>query len=303
MQQLFRGGVSDWQLHLNALASIVQNLDLGVLHPDQDVEESLQQQNPPPPPRPERAALPFLVAVVLWFDLLSCASTGTSPRLAYEVILRDYHINLEDVVGCQNWAMVSIGDLAVLDLWKKQALHAGDFSDQELLIRSQDVRERLEEGLATLESKSSLSSTAENSHYPTGPEPNHRVVYKVTRVFANAALVQLHTILHGAFPNHPDIQLAIEKTIKALEQVSDHQDMRGLIWPICISGCMAEVSQQSVFEDLIRGVVGESLQDFGNSTTALLIMQKCWKLRISNPDEQWNWQSTMAEMGICGLLV
>lgn len=299
--QLFRGGVSDWQLHLNALASIVQSLDPRVLHPDHDVEESLQRQYPSSALRPERAAVPFLVAVVLWFDLLSCASTGTSPRLAYETILHDYDINLEDVVGCQNWAMGAIGDLAALDVWKKQTLLRDDFSNQELLARSQNIRERLEEGLASLESKSGLSSTPGDAQHST--LGNHSLVYKVTRVFASAALVQLHTIVHGAFPNHPDIQLAIKTVINALEQVSDHQDMRGLVWPICISGCMAEASQQSIFENLILRVVSESLQDFGNSTTALLIMQKCWKLRLSDPDEQWNWQSTMAVMGICGLLV
>ncbi|KEF57489.1 uncharacterized protein A1O9_05406 [Exophiala aquamarina CBS 119918] len=300
--ELFRGGVSDWQLHLNALASIVQNLEPRMLHPGQDVDESLQQ-SPLPSPRPEREALPFLVAVVLWFDLLSCVSTGSTPRLAYEALLHDYHIKLEDVVGCQNWAMVAIGDLAILDVWKKQALLADDLSDQELLIRSQSVRESLEKGLATLESKFSLSSTAETSQCPASPELNQSVVSKVTTAFASAALVQLYTIVHGAFPGHPDIQMAVQKTMSALEQVQDYQDMRGLIWPICISGCMADESQQSVFEDLIQRIVGESMQDFGNSTTALLIMQKCWALRLYNPNKQWNWQTTMVEMGICGLLV
>lgn len=198
--------------------------------------------------------------------------------------------------------MVAIGDLAILDLWKKQAQQADTLSDQELLLRSQSVREKLEEGLASLESQFNLSSTAANSQH-TATEPNNNVVYKVTRVFASAALVQLHTIVHGAFPGHTDIQIAIQKTVKALEQVQDPQDMRGLIWPICISGCMAEEHQQFVFEDLIQKIVGQSLQDFGNSTTALLIMQKCWKLRLTNPNKQWNWQSTMVEIGICGLLV
>jgi hypothetical protein len=287
---------------LNALAAIVQNLDPKLLYPDENSEESLQASASSSPPRPETAAFPFLVAVVLWFDLLSCVSTGTGPRLAYRAILHDYHISLEDVVGCQNWAMVAIGDLAILDLWKKQAQQDDSLSEQELLLRSQSVREQLEEGLAALESKFNLSSTGENSQHPA-TERSNNVVYKVTSVFASAAFVQLYTIVHGAFPGHPDIQIAIQKTIEALEQVQDLQDMRGLIWPICISGCMADEHQQFIFEDLIQRVVGESLQDFGNSTTALRIMQKCWKLRLANPNTQWNWQSTMVEMDICGLLV
>ncbi|KAK5053347.1 hypothetical protein LTR84_002321 [Exophiala bonariae] len=293
--ELFRGGVSDWQLHLNALASIVQSLDPEVLPKSIN---SLLQSPSPSPPGPERAAFPFLVAVVLWFDLLSCASTGEAPRLAYQALLHDYPIKLEDVVGCQNWAMVAIGDLAILDLWKKQAEQDGNLSEADMLLRTQSIQEKLEDGLNTLE----LDCMAASSQVP-GLEIRNNVVCKVTRIFASAALVQLHTIIHGAQPGQTNVKTAVERTIKALDQVQDHQDMRGLIWPICISGCMAEEHQQPMFEHLIKKVIGESLQDFGNSTTILHIMQKCWSMRLSQPNKQWNWQSAMAEMGICGLLV
>lgn len=194
--------------------------------------------------------------------------------------------------------MVAIGDLAILDLWKKQAEQDTGSSQAELLLRSQSIQEALEHGLATLE----IDATAANMEVHT-PELRNNVVFKVTRVFASAALVQLHSIVHGALPGHKDIETAVQKTVKALEQVQDYQDMRGLIWPICIAGCMAEEHQQQVFEHLIKKVIGESLQDFGNSTTVLRIMQKCWNLRLSQPQKDWNWQSTMSEMGICGLLV
>lgn len=282
----------------------MQNLDPKVLQSYQRSDEgALQQQSPlstsststlsSSAPRPERAAFPFLVAVVLWFDLLSCASTGEAPRLDYQALLDDYQIKLEDVVGCQNWAMIAIGDLAVLDVWKTQARHDDSFRMEDLLFRSQSIRQRLEDGLATLESNDTVAASTQSNS----------VVHKVTRVFASAALVQLHTIVHGAFPGQSDMQVAIQRTIAALEQVQNYQDLRGLIWPICISGCMAEQHQQPAFEDLIEKVVGAPLQDFGNSTTTLRIMQHCWNMRLSRPDEQWNWQSTMSEMGICGLLV
>lgn len=242
---------------------------------------------------------------MLWFDLLSCATTGSAPRLAYQDLLQNRGINLEDVVGCENWVMTSIGDLAILNLWKKTARQSGPLNRQELLERSLVIEHKLEQGLAMIESQVVFEGPQRRvdrfqSQYTSVSAP---IVLIITRIFASAALVQLHTIVSGSFPNVLEIHHAVTRTMDALRFVEDDQDMRGLIWPVCLSGCMAQPHQQPFFRDLMRKVIGDSHQEFGNCVTVRQIMETCWESRLNDPAQEWNWERAMAEMHICGLLV
>ncbi|RMZ84646.1 hypothetical protein DV737_g1234, partial [Chaetothyriales sp. CBS 132003] len=229
--ELYRGGVSDWQPHLSALASIVTALEhdpsIACTKRLPETPSKPTQESPQESPKMEDSAIPFLVAVVLWFDLVSCASIGTAPRLPYKALIWNQGIDLERIMGCQNWVMTAIGDSAALNAWKKHAQHTGTLDVGDLVARSQVIEHQLEQGLATLESSHPLEVT-------NGPPHSHAVSTisrRVTRVFASAALVQLHTFVSGSFPNHPKVRSSVDRTISALEQIADAQDVRGLIWP------------------------------------------------------------------------
>lgn len=296
--------MSDWELHLNALASIVHDLEPDLPSTDnRSPSGSLVQGTIPN--SIESAALPFLIAVVLWFDLLSCASTGLAPRLPYRDLIENRGVNLEHVLGCKNWVMVSIGDLASLNAWKKNARQNGSLSTRELLERSSIIERNLEQGLAMLATGDVLESLEPTTHKSSSPNDSEspEVVLTITRVFASAALVQLHTITSGAFPNVPETQFAVKRTMNALKQVTDYQDLRGLIWPLCLSGCMAQAHQQPFFRDLLRKVIGDAQQEFGNCTTVLRVLEACWESQLHDPTQEWNWEQAMADLHICGLLV
>lgn len=314
----------------------------------------------------ESAALPFLVTCVLWFDLVSCVSTGTSPRLPYKKLLAMEVIDLETVMGCANWAMLAIGDLASLNAWKKNAFSqpfrsSGGISSNrtfkgrsELVARSREIEKRLEDGLSTLASQelrmasaSTLPGSVHHQHDqlpppPTRPSPGPAITKTVTRVFATAALVQLHSITLDSRPSAPRIRSAVERTCSALRQIRNPQDLRGLIWPLCIAGCMsADPSRQQEFEALIGSALArnddadadaephpdpesrgsaEQKTDFGNSATVLKIMRKCWEGRRrqaraattthededwdgGGDDQEWNWERAMKELDMYALLV
>ena len=301
---MFRGGVSDWEVHLNALASIVHDLE-PELHSKDNTETSGPLVQGAALNSIESAALPFLIAVVLWFDLLSCASTGLAPRLPYRELIEKRGVNLEDVLGCKSWVMLAIGDLASLNAWKRNARQDGSLSTRELLERSSIIERNLEQGLAmlathdALETSERIAHKSSSSHNSDSPE----VVVTITRVFASAALVQLHTITSGAFSNVPETRLAVKRTMSALKHVADYQDLRGLIWPLCLSGCMAQPHQQPFFRDLLLRVIGDAGQEFGNCTTVLRILEACWEGRLHDPTQEWNWEKAMTDLRICGLLV
>jgi hypothetical protein len=56
----------------------------------------------------------FEFTKLLWFEILSTASTGVPPRLPYRQWLDSEEILMADFIGCQNWVMRVIGDLSMI---------------------------------------------------------------------------------------------------------------------------------------------------------------------------------------------
>jgi len=79
-------------------------------------------------PSAEQAAFRFSTTLLVLDDMIASTALQEPPRL-YEYhrsLLGDGDgiepsINLEAVVGCQNWALLNIGEIAVLDSWNSSA--------------------------------------------------------------------------------------------------------------------------------------------------------------------------------------
>ena len=95
--------------------------------------------------------LEFLMVTVVWFDIFACLSTGRPPRLPYQNWLRIPGLNTADLMGCHNWVMVVIGDLANFSMWKEQQEHDGLLSVRELAGKGQEIEIRLENGIQNLD--------------------------------------------------------------------------------------------------------------------------------------------------------
>lgn len=124
-------------------------------------------------------------------------------------------------------------------------------------------------------------------------------VFWVSRMFALAALVLLHTIISGPLPKLPEIQSAVSRTITALQTRPKSCPANGIVWALCITGSMAQPTVQLSFENLMA----ETLADhgrFGNCFTVLRIMRKCWELQKGGLADC---KAAMSEMGICALLI
>lgn len=154
--QVFRGGTDGWQPHLDGLSSILQSTKWTADSSTSGLIGPLEMNiNPSPEPVSNQdwmvQAYNFLASVVVWFDILSCLSTGQTPRLDYKTWLRKQEIDLAQVMGCQNWAMEAIADLTSLDAWKSQANYSRTLSVLQLVKRADKIQERLEQGLIELE--------------------------------------------------------------------------------------------------------------------------------------------------------
>ncbi|KAI7483432.1 hypothetical protein KC351_g5146 [Hortaea werneckii] len=291
--ELFRGGCNDWRLHLDALTSISalasHTIGRQLEHQSLDVEAKVSDSW-------TQVALRFLIPVLLWFDLLACASTGQAPRMPYRTLVESSEVDLESTMGCQNWVMGAIGDIAQLNAWKSNRKDCGQLSLPTLVSKSQEIQSTLEHGLELLSRSHGLQPW--NSTVP----PKSQRTALVTRLFAAGALVQLHAVTSGAYPGISEIRSAVSRAVAIIESIQEPQMVRGLVWPICISACLAETEMQPFFHGVITATFG-SRRDFGNCSTILQIIEACWRRREMDQDVECDWKRGMDDLGICALMV
>lgn len=220
------------------------------------------------------AALKFLLAGVLHYDLLSSASVGEAPKTSYKEWLNCDFVNMTNVMGCEAWALEIIGDMAALET--QIPIPHDD-------RRIDNIGLRLRQGIDHI-----LEST------------NSTLSMQITRVYATAAVVQLQAIQQKPGSTQKTLCNAVEDVIEALRQIPSSTSLRGLPWPICVGGCFAQQAQREFFTSLIRNVPYGG-RKFSNFATVLRIMKFAWQ----NVDKESEYSSVghvMRAMGLRALL-
>jgi C6 transcription factor Pro1 len=311
--QVFRGGNNDWQTHLQAaralFVEIKDSFTMPVGHVDsrQAAQTSIQRQHRERHGTADLAslspdevlALDFFASALVWFDILSSATTGSKPEypdvFSSLLHIEDGRIQLCKLMGCKNWAMVVIMDIATLAEWKSLGQRRGNLSLRELARRAASIEERLKAGIV------------ENLKRPLDPQIDPCGVRSlesqyVTHVFACAAQTYLHVVLSGAYPEISEIKESVTATIKAFRSLPDVRWVRHLVWPFCIAGCMAAEE----YEDDFRHIASTANMDgevFGNFDKASAIMEECWRGRRRQKSSPWCWTTAMASLGLKVLLI
>lgn len=219
-------------------------------------------------------ALFFHIPVVLWIDILSCISTRTRPQLPYETWLDATKIDLQLVMGCRNWAMKAIGDLASLDIETRNRV----YDKTEFIRRLGQIEQSLEAGIAQL------------------PEPR----LDATAIFAAAALVQARLIQAARQTCHSH-QATVDRVLQEIQLAQKVVTARQIPWPICVAGCVASGEQRVAFESILSRAPGPS--QIGNCRTVLEVMRRCWGHTDSANSGLWDCGRIMPEMGTCVLLI
>ena len=87
-----------------------------------------------------------------------------------------------------------------------------------------------------------------------------------------------------------------------MKMIPDYRVFRGLVWPLCVAGCMASTAEdQEFFRDKSKGAVGDA-KSFGNSAKALEILEKSWELERKR-GTLVDCSAVLKELGTCVLLV
>jgi hypothetical protein len=129
--------------------------------------------------------------------------------------------------------MRAIGDIATLSMGNDIIRSAAEPS---FLTKCGTVEKTLRQYLDTTKRDSLTLKSATDNGVVTGHL--EKVCY-VTRVFATAALVQMQTTIPSYESNTQIIHELIEDNLAAIKSIQNSQDIRNLVWSICISGSMA----------------------------------------------------------------
>ena len=217
-------------------------------------------------------------------------STGLRPLLHeyHEPLLTDLEplIRLDEIMGCRSEVMILISHIAELEAWKRECRDGGKLNNMKLVMRATSIAEKLEAARQILNEEVQQSKRAEE---------------EVTQLFATAALVYLHVVVSGFQYSLPEIRENVATAMTMFRELSNERLLRSLVWPLCVTGCMATTEQEEWFRELIMGMSAEVFM-FGGARNALRIMEKCWQKRDQR-DEEWDWERCMNSLGCLVLIV
>jgi C6 transcription factor Pro1 len=251
--------------------------------------------------------LEIFTGVTLWLDILSCASTGLGPchsQLCIAALTEENSkVQLQDLMGCENWAMLLIREIAILKVSRDQASSQQDQED--LQRRAADIEQRLEAGLR--KTAKPYVELTEYSESARTTEMSRQIEIKgITQFMALAAFIYLHVSVHGSGPQSlPVAGELLFRWMFNIRFMTDSRVVPYLLWPICIAGCMATTPLQ---EQYFRDIVADEVADGKSSDTwlyVLQVMELCWKMRRTEgkDSEGWDWERAMRVQGRIVLLV
>ncbi|KAI1618652.1 fungal-specific transcription factor domain-containing protein [Exophiala viscosa] len=244
-------------------------------------------------PSAEQTAFRFSSTLLIFDDIIASMLLQQHPRLhkfhrsllGNSIIGAENPVNLEAVIGCQNWVLLQMGEIAVLDAWKSQCQTTATLDVMELVQRAKFIKASLETCLKLSETSPGVTPKETSSllnvftaNYCEQTRARTSQIPLVTRVWAHAALVYLFVVVSGWQPASIDVRYHVDQILQLLtHQISTPALLRTVVWPFCVAGCLAEPAQEVRFRDLVQALQPPSI--FGTVRKALDIMENVWRNR------------------------
>ena len=272
-------------------------------------------------PSSELMAFRFFSALLLVDDIVASTALGEEPKLYkyHETIIGDGQwgpesddkipLRLDGILGCQNWVMVAVAQISVLNAWKQQQKQAGDFDMVELVRRAEGIKDTITANLAYNETTLSLSASINKSSVLDSflpwrnqePSPVMSSVL-VTRIWAHAASIYLSVVISGWQPLSTPVR---HNVTRVLELLTTHKlppaVLRTVAWPFCVAGCLADPAEESCFRRIVEALQPPSIH--GLLWKALEVMESVWCNRGSRDCNKWDLAACFRQSGYLVLLV
>ncbi|KAH8885847.1 hypothetical protein GQ53DRAFT_796992 [Thozetella sp. PMI_491] len=271
-------------------------------------------------PSSDQMAFRFFSALLLVDDIVASTALGEEPKLHpyHESILgngqwpaekdEETHIRLGGIVGCQNWAIIAVAKISVLDAWKKRQKAAGDLDMMELVLRATAIKSTLAASLTRAELAPSGISADANSPWdiftPCNGQASMLTAQSllVTRIWAHAAALYLSVVISGWQPTSSEVRHHVACIVELLMQRTlSWAALRTIAWPFCVAGCLAAPAQEPLLRGVVEGLRPPGL--LGPLKKALQIMEAVWCSRDSIDSTTWDLAACFRRPGHLVLLV
>ena len=239
----------------------------------------------------------FSSALLILDDIVASTALQRRPRLyeQHESLLstannQEGPIDLEAVIGCQNWVLLQVAEIAVLDEWKQNHTLSGDLDVMELVNQATAIRDSLLANPCCLESNQMKTSRGEAGQadvftiYDEKPSTVASQSALVTQVWAHAALIYLIVVACGWEPTSSDVRYRVDRVIELL--TGNPALLRTMVWPFCVAGCLAQPAQHDTFRRLVAALKLPSV--FGAAKKALELMEKVWSRSEAGETVAWD---------------
>ncbi|ORY57756.1 fungal-specific transcription factor domain-containing protein [Pseudomassariella vexata] len=267
----------------------------------------------------DQAALRLYTVNLLWNDIIAATALERAPRMQrYHAELLEGHeppLCFEEVYGCEDWAMLRIGEIAVLDAWKKEMMSTSSLSMQELVQRAAVIERNIRDGIELLDAVPTGPMRDPSARPPDLPFAGLDVenltemdklhttpsLALYTRIWAQSALTYLLVVVSGHQPANPDIQACVAATMELFRALPGPLCLRTLAWPFDMTGCLAMPEQEQFCRDLLNSM--GPMQIFGTVREALNIITAVWEHRACINYETWDVAASLGILGHRALLV
>lgn len=231
----------------------------------------------------EIASFKFWVGTVIWLDIISCITTGSTPLLLSQhcqVLSIESHIQLRDTMSCQNWIMVQIARIAELQTRRTQTNKQGHLDYNDLELAASNIGSEIEGDLSR--------TTIQN----TGTTPNQtsdafqdRYAF-ITRIFSYMAIVYLHLVMHG-FQDMDVLETKISIVTTMLRLKAVKHVLPSLVPPLYVIGaaCSTQRHQQFFREVFSSPPVIDPF--FQHRVKILPVLEEIWR-RQGTGGLAWN---------------
>ena len=245
-------------------------------------------------------AIDTIVGAFIALDILSSSSTRSPSllRADHKYWLRDKNIQICPLTGCSVSVMMLISQISGLEEWKRECEARSSLSIMKLSKRASCIETALEDLIGGNSSKVEAAIPALKMKHPTViPTPSTSELNSsvVSSVFAHSAVTYLHVVVSGAHPELNEIQQSVSKTLLILKALPDPQLLRCMVWPFCVTGCLAVREQENELRNLAIAA-GASERGPGALWNSLKFMEDCWQRRDQNAASQ-DWTAAMSRLG------
>lgn len=300
----FKGPRGDWEVHLQAAGALLSVIGSELRNnsgssPDSEdsllTEASERVDSERILPLNDIAGLDFFITGYIWSDISRCASIGVRPNhqefFPYLTYLEEDRVRLDQMMGCRNWAMLTVKEISNLEAWKNDMQSQRSLSLPVLSRKSTPLEQRLSNGLKSVRNGFGTLSKYEQE------------CSLVTEIWALSALTYLAVVVSGNSQLLPEVRHSVPKTLEALKTLPPHLLIR-ISWAFCVAGCMAHGEEMNDFRQLLY-TADKNGHILGTLWNALEIMEEFWIIR-EDQDYKMNgtpWAAAMESLDLKILLI